>query len=329
MQRNVLEDINERLLSGNSSISRQEAMSLAEMDIEYLPGLVTLSNIITSRNHEDGVYLCSIISARTGACPEDCSYCGQSVYNKPLLPHRQFLEPEKILMAAKEAEKSGASEFCIVSSGRGPDKRTLEKTAEAAKLILQHTTLSVGCSLGILEEHQAKTLADAGVTRYNHNLESSRSFYPGICTTHSYDDRLRTARMVKEFGLKLCCGGIFGLGESWRDRIDLAFTLREIGPDVVPLNFLDPREGTPLESSQVIEPTEAIKIISLFRLILQDSIILCAGGREKILREYQSMALVAGSNAFITGDYLTTKGNDPGKDRNMIEDLGMEILRFS
>lgn len=328
-QQNIYEDISDRLLKGNSSVSRQDAITLAGLDVMYLPKIVNLSNIITSRYHEEGVYLCSIISARTGACPEDCSYCGQSVFNKPLMPHHRFLEPQKILTAAREAEKSGASEFCIVSSGRGPDNTILKKVVEAAELILEHTELSVGCSLGILEKGQAKILADAGVTRYNHNLETSRSFYPRICTTHSYDDRLRTAKLVKESGLKLCCGGIFGLGESWSDRIDLAFTLKELKPEVVPLNFLDPRQGTPLEYNQFIEPLEAIKIISIFRLILRDSIILCAGGREKILQEYQSMALAAGSNAFITGDYLTTKGNEPGKDRDIIEDLGMKILRFS
>ncbi|HKQ32358.1 MAG TPA: biotin synthase BioB, partial [Thermodesulfobacteriota bacterium] len=227
------------------------------------------------------------------------------------------------------AEAGGASEFCIVMSGRGPNERTLGKVLEAVHFIRANTSLSVGCSLGILKEEQALLLAEAGVSRYNHNLETSRDYYPSICTTHSYEDRVATARLVKKNGMRLCCGGILGLGESARDRISLACGLRDLAPEVVPLNFLNPRPGTRLGGMQALHPLEALRYISIFRLMLPSSILLCAGGREAVLGEYQPWAFFAGANAIISGDYLTTKGSPAGDDMDMLRDLELPVLRYS
>jgi biotin synthase len=214
-------------------------------------------------------------------------------------------------------------------SGRGPNERTLGKVLECVHLIRANTGLSVGCSLGILKGEQAQLLAEAGVSRYNHNLETSRDYYPIICTTHPYEDRVATARLVKKNGMRLCCGGILGLGESARDRISLACELRDLAPEVVPLNFLNPRPGTRLGGMRALHPLEALRYISIFRLMLPGSILLCAGGREAVLGEYQPWAFFAGANAIISGDYLTTKGSPAGDDMAMLRGLDLPVLRYT
>ncbi len=232
---------------------------------------------------------------------------------------------EKILLAAKHAEKMGAMDFCIVISAKGPTPRILKKVLEAVDLLREHTNLKVGCSLGDLKEDQAYELKEHGVWRYNHNLETCKSFFPHICTTHTYEDRCRTAQLVKKVGMRLCSGGILGMGESVEQRIELAFELRELGPSWIPINFLNPRPGTPFEDIETVPPFEAVKTISIFRLILPDKILMTAGGREVTLRDLQAMGLVAGANAMILGNYLTTPGRPPEEDLRMLDDLQMPI----
>jgi biotin synthase len=328
MDKNMIERLREKT-AGGEGITPDEAMELAVCGIGLLPEIMLLSNSVTSKYHEKGVYLCGITSARTGACPEDCSFCAQSVYSESPVEPRTRIEPRKVLESAKMAEAGGASEFCIVMSGRGPNERTLGKVLESVRLIRAHTGLSVGCSLGILKGEQALLLAEAGVSRYNHNLETSRDYYPSICTTHPYEDRVATARLVKKNGMRLCCGGILGLGESARDRISLACGLRDLAPEVVPLNFINPRPGTRLGGMQALHPLEALRYISIFRLMLPGSILLCAGGREAVLGEYQPWAFFAGANAIISGDYLTTKGSPAGDDMDMLRDLELPVLRYT
>lgn len=329
MDENIIERLRQKVIYKGENITFDEAMELALTGFDNLLALMCLSNSITSRFHENGVYLCGITSARTGACSEDCKFCAQSTYSEYPVTPRTRIEPHKILESAKKAETSGASEFCIVISGRGPNRKTFEKVLESVSLIRTHTGLSIGCSLGILTKEQASLLSVAGVRRYNHNLETSRNFFPHICTTHTYEDRIRTARLIMKYGIRLCCGGILGLGEMVEDRIGLAYELRQLEPEVVPLNFLNPRPGTKLAGMHTLHPFETLKYISLFRLILPKSIILCAGGREAVLGEYQPWAIFAGANALIAGDYLTTKGNEPSEDIKMIKDLGLSILRYS
>ena len=232
---------------------------------------------------------------------------------------------EKILLAAKQAQKLGAMDFCIVISAKGPTPRIFKKVLDAVDLLRRETDLKIGCSLGDLSEEQACELRDHGVWCYNHNLETCRSHFPNICTTHTYDDRYRTAELVKKAGMNLCSGGILGMGESVKQRVELAFELRDLGPSWVPINFLNPRPGTPFENFEQISPFEAVKTISIFRLILPDKIIMTAGGREVTLRDLQAMGLVAGANAMILGNYLTTSGRSPEEDLRMLDDLQMPL----
>ena len=329
MINNVIERVREKAIGNGEEITYDDAVELANTDFGSLPALMSLSNAVTSMHHERGVYLCSITSGRTGACPEDCRFCAQSIYSEAPVPPRTVIDPGEILESARRAEAGGASEFCIVISGRGPNKHVFDRVLESIRLIREYTDMSIGCSLGILTREQAKRLSAAGVRRYNHNLETSRSFFPRVCTTHAYDDRIGTARLVKENGIRLCCGGIIGLGETAEDRVSMAYELKELGPEVVPLNFLNPRPGTGLGGMETLHPFEAIKAVSLFRIILPKSILLCAGGREAVLGEYQPWALFAGANALISGDYLTTKGDPMDKDTGMIRDLGLPLLRYN
>ena len=325
----IIQLAKKKLLDNEELITFDEARKLALLGEEHLLDLISLSHKVTAKYKNKGIYLCSIISAKTSACPEDCAFCAQSVHGQVPVSAHPMIEPSLILQTAKEAEVFGASEFCIVTSGRGPDEKTFRKVLDAIYLIRSHTNLSVGCSLGILAEEQARRLSASGVRRYNHNLETSRSFFPNICTTHTYEERVKTAYLVKENGMELCCGGILGMGESLEQRLELAFELRELNPNLVPINFLNPRPGTGLAGRLLLTPLEAIKSIALFRLILPQKILICAGGREVVLRDLQPLALLAGANALITGNYLTTPGRLAKEDLQMISDLNMPVAKYT
>ena len=292
-----------------------------------VPDLISLARKVTLKYKGDGVFLRSIISAQTGNCPEDCSFCSQSVHYDTEVNAHPLMAAEKILLAARQAEKLGAMDFCIVISAKGPTPRIFKKVLEVVDMLRAETNLKVGCSLGDLGEEQAYELKEHGVWRYNHNIETCRSYFPRICSTHTYDDRLKTAELVKKAGMHLCCGGILGMGETPQQRIELAFELKELGPSWVPINFLNPRPGTPFEKLPMFPPLEAVKTISIFRLILPDKILMTAGGREVTLRDLQSMGLLAGANAMILGNYLTTPGRSPEEDLRMLDDLEMPVRK--
>ncbi|MEE9214760.1 MAG: biotin synthase BioB [Thermodesulfobacteriota bacterium] len=302
-----------------------EALELTELPKSLVQDLISLARKVTLKYKGDGVFLRSIISAQTGNCPEDCSFCSQSAHFDTEVEAHPLMGAEKILRAAKQAEKMGAMDFCIVISAKGPTPRILKKVLDLVDLLRKETNLKIGCSLGDLKEDQAYELKEHGVWRYNHNLETCRSHFPNVCTTHSYDDRLRTAQIVKKTGMHLCCGGIMGMGESVKQRIELAFELSELNPSWVPINFLNPRPGTPFAQFKPISPFEAVRTISIYRLILPDKIIMTAGGREVTLRDLQAMGLIAGANAMILGNYLTTPGRPPEEDLRMLDDLEMPI----
>lgn len=307
------------------SITFNEALSLTELPKSQVSDLISLARKVTLKYKGDGVFLRSIVSAQTGNCPEDCSFCSQSAHFDTEVSAHPLMAAEKILLAAKQAETMGAMDFCIVISAKGPAPRIFKKVLEAVDLLREQTNLKIGCSLGDLKEEQAYELKEHGVWRYNHNLETCRSYFPNICTTHTYDDRVKTAELVKKAGMNLCCGGILGLGESVKQRIELAFELRELGPSWVPINFINPRPGTPFEKLPTVPPFEAVKTISIFRLILPDKILMTAGGREVTLRDLQAMGLLAGANAMILGNYLTTTGRSPEDDLRMLDDLEMPV----
>tara|TARA_B100000900_G_scaffold220018_1_gene186527 strand:+ start:114 stop:1097 length:984 start_codon:yes stop_codon:yes gene_type:complete len=317
--------LEKKLLEDGQGITFDEALELTETPKEKLLELTSLARKVTVKYKGDGVFLRSIISAKTGDCSEDCSFCSQSVHFSSPISKHSLLDPEEVLQAAIQSEKLGAFDFCIVIAVKGPNKRQFKKVIESIDLIKENTKLEIGCSLGSLTRDQAFALAEAGVWRYNHNLEACREYFHKVCTTHTYDDRLETAKLVKESGMELCCGGIMGLGESPEQRLQLAYEIKELDPHTVPMNFLNPRPGTPLGHLKPLPSLEAIKTIAIFRLIMPDKVLMSGGGREVTLRDLQSMGIMAGSNGMIIGNYLTTVGRPPEDDIKMIEDLQMPI----
>jgi biotin synthase len=319
----------EALLGDRRQLTPAELEGLAGVSEDSVPSLAALAHEVRLAYCGPTVEVEGILSAKTSGCPEDCSFCSQSSrYSSPVLP-TAILKPDEILAAARETATLGASEFCIVAAVRGPTEELIDRTLEATELVMRETGLNVAASLGILTPEQAERLADGGVHRYNHNLETARSFFGEIVTTHTWEERYETCRLVREVGMELCCGALLGMGESDAQRIELIGELRDVEPAEIPINFLDPRPGTPLEGRPLVEPLEAIRWISLFRLALPDVILRYAGGREITLRELQALGMTAGINAIIVGNYLTTLGRDPGEDLRMLGDLRMPIGALS
>jgi biotin synthase len=327
--RDELTGARDALLGGRRQLELDELEELARLPDESVPSLAALAHEVRLARCGPTVEVEGILSAKTSGCPEDCSFCSQSSrYASPVMP-TAILEPDEILAAARETAALGATEFCIVAAVRGPSERLIERTLEATELIRRETGLNVAASLGILTPAQAERLAAGGVHRYNHNLETARSYFGEIVTTHSWEERYDTCRLVREVGMELCCGALLGMGESVAQRIELLGQLRDVAPAEVPINFLDPRPGTPLEERPLVEPLDAIRWISLFRLALPEVILRYAGGREITLRELQALGMTAGINAIIVGNYLTTLGRDPAEDLQMLGDLQMPIGALS
>jgi biotin synthase len=294
-----------------------------------VPSLAALAHEVRLQWCGDTVEVEGILSAKTGGCPEDCHFCAQSSrFDTPVLA-TPFLDTEQVLAAATETANLGASEFCIVLAVRGPDERTMGRILELVPLIREATELNVAVSAGILAPDQAERLAAGGVHRYNHNLETARTFFPKIVTTHTWEERRDTCTLVKAVGMELCCGVLLGMGESNEQRLELISQLAELEPTEVPINFLDPRPGTPLMIRKPVAPLEAIRWIALFRLGLPGVILRYAGGREITLGELQAMGLTSGINALIVGNYLTTLGRNPAEDLAMLRDLRMPIGALS
>jgi biotin synthase len=314
----------EALLVERRTLTRDEALAVAALPLDDLPALIALAHRVRLEWCGPEVELESLINAKSGACPEDCAFCSQSVRYHTGVDVYPFLDTNEIVEAAHATRAAGATQFCIVVAVRGPEERLLRKVIDAVDAVHRETGLEVACSLGLLTDEQAKRLADAGVKRYNHNLEACRELFPQICTTHSYDDRVATARRATDAGMELCCGGILGMGETLEQRVDFAFELAELGPCEVPINFLLP-SGTPLGEQRLITPREALQAIALYRLILPGAWLRLAGGREYVLGELQAMGLLAGANALIVGNYLTTGGRPAEEDHALLEALGMPV----
>jgi biotin synthase len=311
------------LLDERRPLTRDEVLAVAQAPLDELPDLVALAHRVRLAYCGPEVELESLINAKSGACPEDCAFCSQSARHESDVDVYPFLDLDEVLAAARATRAAGATQFCIVVAVRGPEERLLRKVINAVDLVQRETGLEVACSLGLLTNEQAERLAAAGVRRYNHNLESCREVFPTICTTHSWDDRVATARLAIDAGMELCCGGILGMGETLEQRIDFAFELAALEPCEVPINLLDPRPGTPLGGSELLSPREALQAIALFRLVLPSAWIRLAGGREKVLGELQAMGLLAGANALIIGNYLTTTGRSAEDDHALLDALGM------
>ena len=324
----LLEDASRALLHESRDLTLDELHRLASLPEEEVPSLAALAHSVRLARRGTTVELETILSAKTGGCPEDCSFCAQSSrFNSPVRP--AVLDLDQIVRAAEESAELGVSEFCIVAAVRGPDRRLMDLLVKAITLVRGATGLNVAISAGILTREQAFELADAGLHRYNHNLEAARSYFPHVATTHSWEERRDTCLLVREAGMELCCGAIIGLGENPAQRIELLGDLREVAPDEVPINFLNPRPGTPLAGRPLVGALEAIRWIALFRLALPEVILRYAGGREVTLRDLQAMGMASGINALIVGNYLTTLGRDPRQDLKMVEDLRMPIGSLS
>jgi biotin synthase len=325
LQSAELQIAEQALLGERRHLTRAEALGVAGLPLEDLPSLIALAHQVRLAWCGPEVELESLINAKSGACPEDCAFCSQSVRHHSGVDVYPFLDIDDILAAARATRDAGATQFCIVVAVRGPEERLLRRVIDAVDAVQQETGLEVACSLGLLTPEQADRLAAAGVRRYNHNLEACRELFPTICTTHSYDDRVGTARLARDAGMELCCGGILGMGETLEQRVDFAFELAELEPCEVPINLLDPRPGTPLDGQPTLTPREALQAIALFRLILPAAWLRLAGGRERVLGELQAMGLLAGANALIIGNYLTTTGRAPEEDHALLEALGMPV----
>src|SRR4249919_2331816 len=313
------------LLDERRPLTRAEVLAVAQQPLDELPDLVALAHRVRLEYCGTEVELESLINAKSGACPEDCAFCSQSARFHTDVDVYPFLDLDQVLAAARATRDAGATQFCIVVAVRGPEERLLRRVIDAVDMVQRETGLEVACSLGLLTPESAQRLADAGVRRYNHNLETCRALFPTICTTHTYDDRVETAQLARDAGMELCCGGILGMGETLEQRVDFAFELAALDPCEVPINLLDPRPGTPLGDATTISPRAALQAIALFRLILPSTWLRLAGGRERVLGELQGMGLVAGANALIVGNYLTTIGRSPEDDHALLEALGMPV----
>ena len=317
------------LLDERRRLNVEELALLAVVPDDSVVELAALAHQVRLAWCGPSVEVEGILSAKTGGCPEDCHFCAQSSRFDTPVKATPFLDTDEVLAAARETAGLGASEFCIVLAVRGPDERTLGRILELVPEIRGATGLNVAVSAGILTDDQAARLAAGGVHRYNHNLETARSYFPSVVTTHSWDERVDTCRLVLDHGMELCCGALVGMGESVAQRVELLGQLQELGPTEVPVNFLNPRPGTPLGDRSPVGAWEAIRWIALFRLALPDVILRYAGGREITLRDLQAMGMTSGINALIVGNYLTTLGRAPEDDLRMLEDLRMPVGALS
>jgi biotin synthase len=314
----------DRVLSGKD-ISFEDAQRLLYSDDMYT--LARCSNIITRRFNGDVVDVETLINAKSGTCPEDCSFCAQSSWYNTNINKYSLLPQEIILERAHKAKESGANSFCLVCAYRSAPEKEFDQICKTIIEIKKKVMIDVNVSLGFMTRERVRRLKSLGVKRYNHNLETSESYFSQICNTHDFYDRVSTAKIVKEEGLELCCGGIIGMGESARQRLELAFSIKSLEPDEVPINILIARKGTPLENLNPMDPMDAIKSIAVWRFIMPRTILKIAGGREVHLKDKERIALKAGANGIITGGYLTTGGNDSDRDIAMIKEIGLQATQ--
>ena len=316
----AVKSLEEKILKG-FSLSREEALSLAEITGPDIFDLFASANKIRQHFKGNIIGLCSIANAKSGACPEDCSFCAQSSRSKAEIEVYPLLSKEIVIQKAMEVKDSAIKRFSIVTSGRKVSRKNLTEIAEMISEISKLGILPCA-SLGLLNAEELLMLKSAGLDRYHHNLETSKGFFPRICSTHTFADKIKTIEAAKSAGLSVCSGGIFGMGETWQDRIDMAFSLKELDVDSVPINFLIPVKGTVLAHRKHLHPFDALKIVSLYRFILPRKEIRICGGRIQILGEFNSMLFLAGADGMISGNYLTTQGRNPEDDLRLIQTYG-------
>ena len=308
-------------------ITREEALVLGEIeDHTEIEALVERAWAARIEHFSDSTDMCSLVNAKSGGCAEDCGFCAQSRFAEAETPLHAMMDPEQILEHARAAEAAGAHRFCMVTQGQGLSKRDFEKILEGAKLVAEKTNLKRCASIGHMSAARAKALKEAGIQRVHHNVETAESYYDEVSTTVRYEGRLRTIQAVREAGLETCVGGILNLGEQ---RVEMAFELAAIDPTSVPINLLNPRPGTKFGDREYIDPWEAVKWVAIFRLILPEALFRLCGGRVENLGELQPLAVKAGLNGVMMGNFLTTLGSSPEEDREMFEELGLNVTRQS
>jgi biotin synthase len=320
----ILEIARIQVLEDGVGLTKEQAVECLRLPDERVDELLDLAHEVRLAWCGDEVEVEGIVSVKTGGCPEDCHFCSQSgVFDSPV--RSAWLDIPALVKAAKETAAVGASEFCIVAAVRGPDDRLMAQIRDGVRAILDEVEINIACSLGILTQEQVDELVELGVHRYNHNLETARSFFSHVVTTHSYDERLDTCHVVSNAGMELCCGGIVGMGESLEQRAEFAIELAALEPDEVPLNFLNPRPGTPFGDCTPMSAVDALRAVATFRLVMPRTILRFAGGREITLGDLAERGVRGGINAMIVGNYLTTLGRPAVEDLTMLKELKMPI----
>ncbi|RKR91029.1 biotin synthase [Micromonospora pisi] len=325
----ILDQARAQVLGEGVGLDEAGVLAVLRLPDEHLPAALQLAHDVRMRWCGPEVEVEGIVSLKTGGCPEDCHFCSQSgLFASPV--RSVWLDIPSLVEAAKQTAKTGATEFCIVAAVRGPDARLMKQMREGVAAIKAEVDIQVAASLGMLSQEQVDELVDMGVHRYNHNLETCRSYFPNVVTTHSFEERWETLRMVRESGMEVCCGGILGLGESVEQRAEFAVQLAELNPHEVPLNFLNPRPGTPLGDQPVVEGKDALRAIAAFRLAMPRTILRFAGGREITLGDLGTRdGLLGGINAVIVGNYLTTLGRPADADLALLDELKMPVKALS
>jgi biotin synthase len=321
----ILTEAREQVLERGEGLTQDQVLTVLQLPDDRLDELLALAHEVRMRWCGPEVEVEGIISLKTGGCPEDCHFCSQSgLFASPV--RSAWLDIPSLVEAAKQTAKSGATEFCIVAAVRGPDERLLAQVAAGIEAIRDEVDIQIACSLGMLTADQVERLSAMGVHRYNHNLETARSFFGEVVTTHTWEERWDTLLMVREAGMEVCCGGILGMGETLEQRAEFAANLAELDPHEVPLNFLNPRPGTPFGDLDVLPATEALKAVAAFRLALPRTMLRFAGGREITLGDLGAkQGILGGINAVIVGNYLTTLGRPAEADLELLDDLQMPI----
>jgi biotin synthase len=318
-----------QVLEEGRSLDQAGLLEVLTLPDERVPEALELAHEVRMRWCGPEVEVEGIVSLKTGGCPEDCHFCSQSgQFESPV--RSVWLNIPELVAAAKQTAATGASEFCIVAAVRGPDERLMSQVRDGIKAIQAEVDINIACSLGMLTQAQVDEMRAMGVHRYNHNLEAARSYFPNVVTTHSWEERWDTCQMVRESGMELCCGALVGMGESLEQRAELAAQLAELEPHEVPLNFLNPRPGTPFGDLPLMEPQDALRTIAAFRLAMPRTILRYAGGRELTLGDLGTRdGLMGGVNAVIVGNYLTTLGREPDQDLELLTELQMPIKELS
>lgn len=321
----VLAVAREQVLEQGVGLTQEQVLRVLQLPDDRLEELLALAHEARMRWCGPEVEVEGIISLKTGGCPEDCHFCSQSgLFASPV--RSAWLDIPSLVEAAKQTAKSGATEFCIVAAVRGPDERLLAQVAAGIEAIRNEVDIQIACSLGMLTQEQVDRLSAMGVHRYNHNLETAKSHFPNVVTTHSWEERWDTLKMVREAGMEVCCGGILGMGETLEQRAEFAANLAELEPDEVPLNFLNPRPGTPFGDLEVLPASDALRAVAAFRLALPRTMLRFAGGREITLGDLGAkQGILGGINAVIVGNYLTTLGRPAEADLELLDDLQMPI----